>query len=139
MLLITADDMPLCLEIKDSEYEKACPAYHWEGLPGSFSGADIRLLDGFASRSRDGRKLLLFLTNRTPFRRAVPRIRFYDFPDMHPVRARSLRSANKLDENSPQAPLNVFCKEVKLRKYRNMDHVTLDILQCSTVCMVLEP
>ena len=137
-MLITSDDLPVCLEVKEAEYEKPCPAYHYEGLPGTFDGADIKLLDCYASRSTDGKKLYLLLTNRTPFRRAVPRIRFYDLSDMHPAQACSMRSPKRLDENSASAPLNVYCKDVKLRKYRNMDHVTLDILQCSTVCMVLE-
>ncbi len=138
-MLVTSRDLPLCMEVKEAEFEKPAPSYHWEGLPGVFDGADIKLPEVFASRSQDGKKIFLLITNRTPFRRAVPRIRFYGFPDMHPAEACSLRSAKRLDENSASAPLNVYCKEIKLRKYRNMDHVTLDLLQCSTVCMVLEP
>ncbi len=138
-MLIAADDLPLCLEVKEAEYEKPCPVYHWEGIPGTFGGTEIKMLEVSASRSHDGRKLFLFLTNRTPFRRAVPRIRFYDFSDMHPLKACSLRSSNRMNENSAGDPLNVYCKQVKLRKYRNMDHVTLEIMPCSTVCMVLEP
>ncbi len=137
-LLITSPDLPICLEVKEAENEKPCPIYHWDGIPGTFDGADMKLLDIYASRSRDGKKLFLLLTNRTPFKRAIPRVRFYELPDMHPVRACSIRSGKRQDGNSAAAPLNVFCKEVKLRKYRNMDHVTLDILQCTAVCMLLE-
>ncbi len=137
-MLLTISDQPVCLKIGRAEYEKPCPVYHWEGVPGVFDPADIKLLDAFASRSRDGKRLFLLLTNRSPFIRAVPRIKFYDLPDMHPVSAFILRSKKRSDENTAEEPLNVRCKEVNLRNYRKMDHVTLEIPPCSSVCMLLE-
>ena len=137
-MLLTVADPEIRLRVKETEQDKGIPVYHWEDIPGVFSGGDIPLLEIIASRSPDGKRLFLFLTNRSPFRLAVPRIRFSDMPDMHPVKALILRSKKRLDENTSAAPDTVYCKEVKLRNYRKMDHVTLEIPECSTACMVLE-
>lgn len=137
-MLITALDLEICLKIKEADNEKPCPVYHWDGIPGTFETADIKLLDAYASRSSDGKRLYLLITNRSPFKQAVPRVRFYDLPEMHPLEARILKSKKRMDSNSSDEPEKVFCKEVKLRKYRKMDHVTLEIPPCSTVCMLLE-
>lgn len=137
-MLMTAFDPGIPLKVKETENEKGIPVYNWEGIPGAFDGGDIPLLEIMASRSPDGKRIFLFLTNRSPFKLAVPRIRFYDMPDMHPIKACILRSKKRLDENTPEAPQNIICKEVKLRNYRKMDHVTLEIPECSSACMLLE-
>ena len=137
ILYIASSDLPVCLKVKENETDKPVPVYHWEGLPGSYGSADLKLLEIFASRSPESRRLFLFVTNRSAHKQAVPRIRFLDMPDMHPLKACIIRSKSRLDENSADDPEKVYCKELKLRNYRKMDHVTLEIPGCSTACMVL--
>lgn len=137
-LKLAVSDLPIVLDVREREAGKAVPVYHWEGLPGSFDGKEIRLADAYASASSDGKRIFLMLSNLSPYRRAVLRIRFTDFPNMHPIEARVLRSKKRLDGNDAAEPERVFCKEVKLRNYRKMDHVNLDIPECSMVCMLLE-
>ena len=136
-LQVLRSDLPELLEVT-AEKEKPLPTVHWDGVPGVFEPGSIDLLEAFAATAADRSVLFLCVTNRSPFKRAVARIRFQDISDMHPVKAYLLRSQNRLDSNTSDDPRKVFCKEVSLRNYRKMDHVNLDIPECSTVCMLLE-
>ena len=137
-MLAAAYDQTHSLYINEPDSKHPVPSVHWEGIPGSFAPADLRLLEAFASRSEDGKRLFLLLINRSPFKQALARVAFYDFPDLHPTAACSIRSQNRLDEITAAAPEKVFCKVIRLRKYRSMDHVTLEIPPCGCAWLLLE-
>ncbi len=136
-LLLTTSELEIPLEVKEFSHEKPIPAEHWAGIPGSLEGRDMKWVRVTASCSADGKSLHLLMTNRHPFKRAVLRVRFYDMPDLYPVEAFILRSAKPADSNSAAEPMKVYCKQVKLREYRVMDHVNPDIGECSSVSMLL--
>ena len=137
-MLAAAYDQAHSLYFNEPDSKHPVPSVHWEGIPGRFAPADIRLLEAFASRSGDGKRLFLLLINRSPFKQALARVGFYDFPDLHPAAACSIRSKNRLDEITEADPEKVFCKQIRLPKYRSMDHVTLEIPPCGCAWLLLE-
>ena len=136
--LLVSPDLPVCLEAKEPDFEKPVPVYRWEGIPGILEGGELKMAEIHASRSMDGKRLFFLVTNRSPFRRCVMRVRFYDLPDLHPIRAFIVKSARRQDAVSSEQPENVYCKEVRLGNYRRMNHVTIEIPECTSVCMLLE-
>ncbi len=136
-LLLAANELEIPLTVKEFEHEKPIPAEHWAGIPGVIDPRDMKWVKVSASRSADGKKLHLLMTNRHPYKRAVLRVRFYDMPDLYPIEACILRSKSRTDSNSGAAPMKVYCKQINLRQYRPMDHVNPDIAECSSVSMVL--
>ncbi len=136
-LLLTTSELEIPLEVKEFSHEKPIPVEHWAGVPGSLDGRDMKWVRVTASRSADGKTLHLLITNRHPYKRAVLRVRFYDMPDLYPIEACILRSGKPTDSNSAAEPMKVYCKQVKLREYRAMDHVNPDIAECSSVSMLL--
>ena len=137
-LLLSVPALPVPLEIHEKDDGKKNPVYQWPGLPGSIEGGEIKMVEASAAMSGDGKRLYLLVTNRSPYRRAVLHVRFRGFDKMHPAEAFVLSSKKRLDENDAGNPTRVYCKAVKLRNYRKMDHVNLDIPQCSAVCMLLD-
>lgn len=136
-LLLTTSELEIPLQVKEFSHEKPIPAEHWAGVPGSLDGREMKWVQVSASRSADGKSLHLLMTNRHPFKRAVLRVRFYDMPDLYPIEASILRSAKPTDGNSAAEPMKVYCKQIKLREYRAMDHVNPDISEASSVSMLL--
>lgn len=133
-----AYDLPLSLWVNEADAKHPSPTCHWECLPGCLDETEIKMLEAFASSSEDGKQLFIFLINRSPFKQALARISFYDIPPIHPAAACSIRSRNRLDENSAEAPEKVFCKQIRLEKYRDTDHVTLEIPACGCAWLLLE-
>ena len=136
--LLAARDLPVCLEVREPEFEKPVPVFHWDGIPGVLEGGEMKMAETHAARSRDGKRLFFLISNRSPFRQCVLRVRFYDVPDLHPIEAHILKSANRRDSVSAQQTDTVWCKEVRLGNCRRMNHVTVEIPPCSSVSMLLE-
>ena len=118
--------------------KKGGPAIIWDGIPGVFDPAEIPLLESSAARGNGDGRLWLMFTNRSPNKRLNLKVRFSDLPEMHPVQAMVLRSKKPASANTPGNPEAVACGEINLGKYRNMDHVNLDIPPCCSVTMVLD-
>ncbi len=137
-LLLAANELEIPLTVEEFEHAKPIPAEHWAGIPGVVDPCDMKWVKVSASRSADGKTVHLLMTNRHPYKRAVLRVCFYGLPDLYPTEARILRSKSRTDGNSAAAPMKVYCKQVKLRQYRPMDHVNPDIGECSSVSMVLK-
>ena len=116
---------------------KEIPSFQWAGIPGIAESQSIPYLDGLFSRSEDGKILTLIVLNRHPRKRALVRINFMNFPDMHPTEAKVLRAKNRFSTNTGENPEAVFCKEISIRNYKPMDHVTLDIGPIGIALMTL--
>ena len=135
--MLVSSDLPVCLDTKEPDFEKPVPVYRWENITG-IGGGEMKVAEVHASRSEDGKRLFLLMTNRSPFKRCVLRVRFYDIPDLRPIAAYILKSDNRQDTVTAQEPEKVFCKEVRLGNCRRMNHVTVEIPECSSVSMLLE-
>ncbi|GAP39919.1 hypothetical protein [Flexilinea flocculi] len=116
---------------------KEIPSFRWAGIPGIAEEHTIPYLDGLFSRSEDGKKLTVIILNRHPRKRALVRVNFMNFPDMHPTEAKVLRAKNRFSVNTGDNPEAVFCKEIPMRNYKPMDHVTLDIGPIGIAMMTL--
>ncbi len=107
--------------------EKEVPSFTWDGIPGVANPQTIPYVDIHASRSEDGKQLFILVINRHPRKRALVRFDFMNLGMLRPVEATVLRAKRTGDTNTEHRPEAVSRKEIKLRNYRAMDHVNLDI------------
>lgn len=116
---------------------ETCPSYLWEGIPGIAEAHSVPLLDVTASRSADGKYLCIFVLNRDPYRRAIAKIHFVNFPDMRPIAGKFLKGKNPNLRNTASNSQNVYCKDVKIPNVRKMDHVNIDLPPMGAGSMLL--
>ncbi len=117
--------------------EKEMPSFTWNGIPGIANSQTIPYVDVHASRSEDGKKLFLLVINRHPRKRALVRFDFMNLGQLRPVAATVLRAGRIDAANTVERQEAVYRKEIKLRNYRTMDHVNLDIAPSGIAGMLL--
>lgn len=131
LMLMFRDDQPVSMELEHRESKRdKLPFTDWEGKP-------LPLTEVSASVSPAGDRLFLLICNRHSFRRAYVTVKFPMLRDMYPVQADLLEGKSALIYNDAEHPDGIYCKEVKMRKYRAMDHVNLDVPQSGIVTMTL--
>lgn len=117
--------------------DKELQTYEWSGISGLIDSRTITYVDILASRSNDASRIDLIVLNRHHRKRAMVRVNFPDFSEMRPLGARSLRSGKWTYHNSAENPEAVHCATISMRKYKQMDHVNLDLPPCGIISMTL--
>ncbi len=95
-------------------------------------------IDVTATRSRSGRRLVLGVVNRDPYRRVYLSVRLFGFSGLRPSQGWLLNHSDPLAENSFAAPENVRAKQIEVRQIGSRERFTLDLPPHSVSVLALE-
>ncbi len=120
------------------ETEVSTPTFKSEALGNIEAIQKAPYIDVTATRSRSGRRLVLGVVNRDPYRRVDLSVRLFGFSGLRPGRGWLLNHPDPLAENSFINPENVRVKEIEVRQIGSRDRFTLDLPPHSLSVLALE-
>lgn len=114
------------------------PTFNSQSLGNIEALQKVPWIDVTATRSRSGRRVVLGVVNRDPYRRVDLSVRLFGFSGLRPVRGWLLNHPDPLAENTFARPDNVKVKEIEVRQIGSRDRFTLDLPPHSVSVLALE-
>jgi alpha-L-arabinofuranosidase len=118
--------------------EVQSPTFNSQPLGNIEALQKVPWIDVTATRSRSGRRAVLGVVNRDPYRRADLSVRMFGFSGLRPTRGWLLNHPDPLAENSFAHPENVKVKEIEVRQIGSRERFTLDLPPHSVSVLALE-